>query len=149
MTDRLLKQQERLAELRRIAEAATPGPWIKDADKRYSVRSHWNPPRDGNVVGWRVCVVSGNGPQSDADWDYITEFNPKTTLALLDRIEALEAFVHAEQACRDHAATCCYYDWKPGACPDGVCKRLMRARDEAYRRALAVMDIADGGATHA
>lgn len=67
--------------------------------------------------------------------------------ALRKHIEALEAFVHAEKACRDHAATCSYYDWKPGACP--ICKRLMRARDEAYRRALAVMDIADGGVTHA
>jgi len=47
----------------------------------------------------------------------------------------------AEKAFRDHAATCSYYDWEPEACP--ICKRLIRARDEARRRALTAGDIVD------
>lgn len=58
------------------------------------------------------------------------------------------ALALAEKAFRDHAETCYYYnELDPEACP--ICRRLIRARDEARRRARAAMDTADGGAVHA
>ena len=108
----------------------------------YPDTSTW---RRGGCAGQAITI-----DVCDRCWGTGDEAKPGTDLRQLRKgIEALETFARAEKALRDHAATCNYYDWKPGACPDGVCKRLMRARDEAYRRALAVMDIADGGATHA
>ena len=49
------------------------------------------------------------------------------------------ALALAEKAFRDHADICSYYYWEPEACP--ICKRLIRARDEARRRALTAGDI--------
>ena len=62
---------ERLQELRRIAEAATPGPWAF--------------PHQKDPYGCYLLPLSENNAS------YIATFDPTTVLALLDRIEELEA----------------------------------------------------------
>jgi len=81
---------ERLQELRRIAEAATPGPWA------------WRMSKDGRILdlialetGYNEEIIT---PSHINAWlqvkgglkDFIPAFEPATVLALLDRIEALE-----------------------------------------------------------
>lgn len=86
---------ERLAELRRIAEAATPGPWISPWDQ-----THDDPEEYGfySADGEKVAGITWiDGPQfecSEADAHHIAAFDPTTVLALLDRIEELERQVH-------------------------------------------------------
>src|SRR5690606_13114157 len=76
---------ERLQELRRIAEVATPGPW--EWDKYLHLFS---------ATGKPVLTKPFSPDNPDVveampeDLDYIERFNPETALALLDRIEALE-----------------------------------------------------------
>ncbi len=78
-------------ELRKLAEAATPGPWWTDEkDKRRSpalpspfvVYSH-----DGHVVqaDWAA--------NPDADLAFIAAANPQTVLSLLDQLAAANALI--------------------------------------------------------
>src|SRR5690606_9216081 len=75
---------ERLEELRRIAEAATPGPWAWD--KYLHLFS---------ATGKPVLTKPFSPDNPDVveampeDLDYIERFNPETALALLDEIERL------------------------------------------------------------
>lgn len=78
---------ERLQELRRIAEAATPGPWDTT---RYNGGLRFDGP---------LRVYAGTDPEygeprpipaSDADNRYIAAFDPQTVLAMLDEIERLQ-----------------------------------------------------------
>src|SRR5690606_2255559 len=81
---------DRLAELRRIAEAAKPGPW------------EWRMSKDGRILdlitletGYNEEIITRSHISA---WlqvngglkDFIPAFDPATALALLDRIEALE-----------------------------------------------------------
>lgn len=80
---------ERLAELRRIAEAATPGPWRISDDG----------PADRFVIasadrGHIAETTQGDSFTEDlANAHHIATFDPPTVLAMLDRIEALEYMV--------------------------------------------------------
>lgn len=80
---------ERLAELRRIANAATPGPW------------EWRMSKDGRILdlitletGYNEEIIT---PSHINAWlqvkgglkDFIPTFDPPTVLALLDEIERL------------------------------------------------------------
>ena len=79
---------ERLAELRRIAEAATPGPYevvgLAGYGGPYALRM---PHRSGRT--W--YGVEGIKRREDAE--YFVAMNRNTVLALLDEIEALRAAV--------------------------------------------------------
>lgn len=79
-----------LCGLRRIAEAATPGPWVVAAENHEDVRIETAAPMpkaehaygDQTVIGsseWTHCT--------DEDAAFIAAFNPATVLALLDIIE--------------------------------------------------------------
>lgn len=78
-----------LADLRRVAESATPGTWNThlcgdDTCWCLMVKTDAEMPEDRGT-----CVVdSGSVFQNDAQ--HIAAFNPKTAIALLDRIEELE-----------------------------------------------------------
>ncbi|MCS8418365.1 ead/Ea22-like family protein [Pseudomonas aeruginosa] len=85
------------AELRRVAEAATPGARYQGTDERVIVA--------GN--GTIICTVSGaiSGPSVMADAEFLCATDPKTVLALLDEIDrlkaqndALQGALHAVQA---------------------------------------------------
>src|SRR5690606_38182934 len=78
---------ERLAELRRIAEAATPGPWAVNPFKALV---------DEMATLTPVCAMLWptelrTEEQTLSNALHIAAFDPTTVLALLDRIEALEA----------------------------------------------------------
>jgi predicted nucleic acid-binding Zn-ribbon protein len=79
-----------LAELRRIAEAATPGEWTARYERagKYGGGDDWHidaaPP-----LGCVSCGLSDFTGEADAR--HIATFNPATVLALLDRIAELEA----------------------------------------------------------
>src|SRR5690606_1065250 len=91
---------DRLAELRRIAEAATPGPW------------EWRMSKDGRILdlitletGYNEEIIT---PSHVSAWlqvnrglkDFIPAFDPPTVLALLDEIAAARA--EAERWKRRH-----------------------------------------------
>lgn len=91
---------ERLQELRRIAEAATPGPW---GTTRYNGGLRFDGP---------LRVYAGTDPEygeprpipaSDADTRYTAAFDPTTVLAMLYEIERLRAEVEAR--CRHTGGT--------------------------------------------
>lgn len=82
--------------LRALAEAATPGPWYSE------VKSFVLPARVGveghrrSVGDYAIAAMCGDSirpePGSDAaDAAYIAALDPQTVLALLDRLDALEA----------------------------------------------------------
>lgn len=78
---------ERLSELRRIAEAATPGPWWVDG---WEART-----KDGDrFIASIAPAFQGASPDAscwevDANIQHIAAFDPPTVLALLDEIERL------------------------------------------------------------
>jgi len=84
---------ERLQELRRIASAATPGPW--EWDKYLHLFS---------ATGTPVLTKPFSPDNPDVvearpeDLDYIERFNPETALALLDEIKRLQQKVQRANA---------------------------------------------------
>src|SRR5690606_8898204 len=85
---------ERLAELRRIAEAAPPGPWV------------WREGRDGKIldlIGYGEEIVTPSHFNASLKVkggvkEYIQAFDPTTALALLDEIERLQQKVQRANA---------------------------------------------------
>ena len=89
---------ETLAELRRLAAEATPGPWAWDADGDSYMGC-------GEVFTWGEGVEGGNiaAPSGDlyprsgyspqSDMRFIAAANPATVLALLDTVDAVRAEV--------------------------------------------------------
>ena len=75
-----------LKELRRIALAATPGPWTWDGEDEPNAMIAKSP-KHGN---WKVEIITTDsgmyGPEVE-DRDYIATFSPDTALALLDELE--------------------------------------------------------------
>ncbi|MEZ6725935.1 ead/Ea22-like family protein [Pseudomonas aeruginosa] len=82
------------AELRRLAKAATPGPWVTDAQKNGAIFNIESESGD-------MCIaMSQENPaptrleineQRRANAEWIAAANPKTILALLDEIDGLLA----------------------------------------------------------
>lgn len=91
-------------DLRKIAEEATPGPWITGGEL---------PGSDGVFFGTAVDpddpdepgILLGEAYAPDAE--FIATFNPETVLALLDRVET------AEQALQRVRAIAEAYDQQP------------------------------------
>lgn len=79
------------AELRRLAEAATPGEW----------RARGNEVLNGGQN--RKPIVTRPDHQGMADADYIAAANPATVLSLLDALEAAEADAEANEEAHDQA----------------------------------------------
>src|SRR5690606_29917376 len=80
---------ERLAELRRIAEAATPGPWRLRTDPRYDDVDRFVIASDERA---HIVETTQGGSWTDEDLAnarYIVTFDPPTVLDLLDEIERL------------------------------------------------------------
>lgn len=84
---------ERLSELRRIAEAATPGPWEVALGSGIAVCTQVVGWRDGKVVFVADCLpddaLDVAEPDHRPNLDYIATFDPPTVLALLDEVEQL------------------------------------------------------------
>src|SRR5690606_41471240 len=120
---------DRLAELRRIAEAATPGPWA------------WRMSKDGRILdlitletGYNEEIIT---PSHINAWlqvkgvkDFIPTFDPPTVLALLDEIERLRrerteiadnvtrfALYHTDLAVWECQACRFQWEWMEGSDP--------------------------------
>ncbi len=78
------------AELRRLAEAATKGPWMR----LFGERTVYDRLEDG-CRGNAIVRTDHSPPQSAEvrDLDYIAAANPATMLALLDRLAAMRALL--------------------------------------------------------
>ena len=83
---------EKLAKLRELAAAATPGPWVADEEcvvhpRPDIVLASWLTKEASVVVA--ECGGVAFDPPRPADASYIAAANPATVLALLDEIERL------------------------------------------------------------
>jgi len=91
------------AELRKLAEAATPGPWeatdgVVWIDTREQVccglccgRGYQECCGEPDVIGGQEKVADANAP----DAAFIAAFNPQTAIALLDALTATDAEIAA------------------------------------------------------
>ncbi len=130
------------AELRRLAEAATPGPW--------SCNRHWA------IVGGPTLEFTNGAAQQQiamACWQswmheeelrnnaaFMAAANPKTVLALLDQIDGLSEEL---SACTEHPGGCGY--WREAAKRRAEERDRLRAQNDALRGALhAVQAEVDG-----
>lgn len=89
-----IKQINRFEELRKLAEAAIPGPWINgdDEDSGYCLVG----PHDGDGIVFQPVVKLHN----ETNAEYIAAANPQTILAMLDLIELqYEALQESAYAC--------------------------------------------------
>lgn len=84
-------------ELRRVAEAATPGPWRMVPDERTYRDLNGHPTGNEYIAGYdvhsdarEIIGCEGINPAQETDAAFIAAANPATVLALLDRVERLE-----------------------------------------------------------
>jgi len=119
MVDRLTP--ERLEGLRRIAEAATPGPWAVNPFKATVDEM----PSMLPICGLLWPTEERTEEQTFANAKYIAEFNPTTALALLDEIERLrrdrEVMAEVLKAVHErdrHIHTCDHCEC--ALCPEGT-----------------------------
>lgn len=85
-----------LTELRKVAEAATPGPWTVDGHVGSEYDDLVVAPYPGGEPGWVVGVAETETSPEGAT--HIATFDPPTVLALLDRVAELEAVVGRVEA---------------------------------------------------
>ncbi|HHN0112341.1 TPA: ead/Ea22-like family protein [Pseudomonas aeruginosa] len=96
------------AELRRLAKAATPGPWTLYVPEDYQgpeeLPGYGVECAEGRAIVWGALEPE-TGCQFDRDAEFIAAANPKAILALLDEIDRLKA---ENEALRKDAAR---YRW--------------------------------------
>ncbi|WP_417372972.1 ead/Ea22-like family protein [Glutamicibacter protophormiae] len=97
---------ESVGDLRKIAEAATPGPWITDSleSGEHGVFVEEGNP-DYRKLGCASAIVASHLVGKNAE--YLEAFDPDTVLALLSRLEQAEQQVQAALRLAD--------DWETGA----------------------------------
>ena len=83
-------------ELRKLAEAATPGPWIEDSENHPDDISIWAGPADdgqflGNMGTDHVRQLGVTCDVERANARFIAAANPQTILALLDELGQCKA----------------------------------------------------------
>ena len=97
-------------ELKKLAEAATPGPWDHET-KKYS-EAIYTPHRFGPSIsiswgaGSRNSPIWGTPERAKADAAFIAAFNPATVLELIAEVERLEG----EKEALDGAVTALLHD---------------------------------------
>lgn len=99
MTTETTRTESRTAELRRLAGAATPGPW--DWASPPSEWSVWRVPTTDDDPGGKVA-----GRLSGDDARYIAALDPRTVLALLGVIDELAAMIPNAYCVFDRFETC-------------------------------------------
>ncbi|HBP6808465.1 TPA: ead/Ea22-like family protein [Pseudomonas aeruginosa] len=82
------------AELRRLAKAATPGPWTLYVPEDYQgpdeLPGYGVECAEGRAIVWGALEPE-TGCQFDRDAEFIAAANPQAILALLDEIDGLKA----------------------------------------------------------
>ncbi|WP_240122654.1 ead/Ea22-like family protein [Pseudomonas aeruginosa] len=130
------------AELRRLAKAATPGPWVTDAQQNGAIFNIESESGD-------MCIaMSQENPaptrleineQRRANAEWIAAANPKTILALLDEIDGLSDEL---SACTEHPGGCGY--WREAAKRRTEERDQFKEENEALRESLqALIHISD------
>jgi hypothetical protein len=87
-------------ELRKIAEAATPGPWKWWTSCSWRRLKHDRPGLSMNVA--EPFIARDGHPDldiSEANATYIASFSPSTTRALLDQVQELREALEAIERC--------------------------------------------------
>ncbi|MFU4132893.1 ead/Ea22-like family protein [Pseudomonas aeruginosa] len=132
------------AELRRLAKAATPGPWTLYVPEDYQgpdeLPGYGVECAEGRAIVWGALEPE-TGCQFDRDAEFIAAANPQAILAMLDEIDRLRSRLEIDErtphdgiACRDETIKVL----------DEKCDRL-KAENEALRGALqAVQAEVDG-----
>ncbi len=131
------------AELRRLAEAATPGPWTLYVPEDYQgpdeLPGYGVECAEGRAIVWGALEPE-TGCQFDRDAEFIAAANPNTILALLDEIDRLSDEL---SACTEHPGGCGY--WREAAKRRAEERDRLRAQNDALRGALhAVQAEVDG-----
>lgn len=94
-------------ELRRLAQAATPGPWYVTGKLTRYVEARID---GGLIQEVAACgptkADGGYGPQQEANARLLAAANPATISELLDRLEAVEKECDALRAALRHEADC-------------------------------------------
>ncbi|EMM8312646.1 ead/Ea22-like family protein [Pseudomonas aeruginosa] len=119
------------AELRRLAEAATPGPWEYQAPLKVLAADRT----------WIVLIAlsHANCREDKANSRFIAANNPKTVLALLDEIDGLNDEL---SACTEHPGGCGY--WREAAKRRTEERDQFKEENEALRESLqALIHISD------
>lgn len=104
---------DKYTELRRLAEAATPGVWVKRSHPMmpsFVQAQRLNPsdPYDIEIMGEDDTLY----PTREADVDFIAAANPTTILALLDELAAPQALnKRIAEEIRRLAAKCGDQSW--------------------------------------
>jgi Ead/Ea22-like protein len=78
-------------ELRRLAEAATPGPWQVINGHYPGFREIEGPSFQVSIVMSATNLTFSDGTQRETDAGFIAAANPQTILELLDKIDQLQA----------------------------------------------------------
>ncbi|HFH2861800.1 TPA: ead/Ea22-like family protein [Pseudomonas aeruginosa] len=131
------------AELRRLAKAATPGPWILYVPEDYQgpeeLPGYGVECAEGRAIVWGALEPE-TGCQFDRDAEFIAAANPQAILALLDEIDGLSDEL---SACTEHPGGCGY--WREAAKRRAEERDRLRAQNDALRGALhAVQAEVDG-----
>lgn len=87
-----------LAELRRVAEGATPGPWARDPSEDRIVQAGREREWDSVLTGSPIGNCNGDLMGKDEDINFIAARSPSVALRLLARLERAEAVCEALDA---------------------------------------------------
>lgn len=79
---------DKYAELRRLAESATPGPWESVKRSEYDGSYYFLIQTQEERNGWEIAEIRMDVPHDNAA--FIAAANPSTILALLDELEAAQ-----------------------------------------------------------
>src|SRR5690606_23902433 len=145
---------ERLEELRRIAEAATPGPWEIPVANVFRVvapkAGHHNPP-SGKAPPYPWAIIADadtegtSGKQAASNMQYIATFDPPTVLAVLNEIERLRQEREVLAEALGHVYTCDHCEC--ALCPEGT-ELSYRAYRAVSKSELLVGEEGANGVTH-
>lgn len=130
------------AELRRLAKAATPGPWTLYVPEDYQgpeeLPGYGVECAEGRAIVWGALEPE-TGCQFDRDAEFIAAANPKAILALLDEIDRLKAESdRLRQGMKGDYDIDAWLDWSKE-------KEQIKAENEVLRGALqAVQAEVDG-----
>lgn len=80
-----------LDELRKVAEAATPGPWTRDGVGVLGAREDWDLGKGPARI--MAAQMPWRRERMEANAEHVATFDPPTVLALLSRLEQAEQAV--------------------------------------------------------
>jgi hypothetical protein len=127
-------------ELRRLAEAATPGPWCNVKDTVFHGEI-----RQANDEGFALIAVMPELDDREADFDYIAAASPDAVLALLDERDRLAELLKrcewsgADYLGKDACPICERGVWYYGKEHAPDCELAQALRGESGRDPLATM----------